>query len=258
MTNVNRLTEILARLFRGEREGDTVQMIEEKRSMIEGVEELEETMVKEVMVPRIDVQFISEELSLSELYDLIREEGFSRYPVFLDTIDNVVGVLYVKDLITASQGEPFEIRHHMRKPYFVPESKRLDELLREFKKRKVHIAIAIDEYGGVSGIVTMEDILEVIVGEIQDEFDDDEDDQIIEMGQGIYLCDARTSIDDINERLGLSLPDEETETIGGFVFEQFGRIPNNQEKVTYESIDFIVQEIDGHKINSVKIVMKNR
>ena len=258
MKNLSKLAGTLARLFSREHEANSVQMIEEKRSMIEGVEELEETMVKEVMVPRIDVQFISEELSLSELYDLIREEGYSRYPVFIDTIDNVVGVLYAKDLITANQEIPFEIRQHMRKPYFVPESKRLDELLREFKKRKVHIAIAIDEYGGVSGIVTMEDILEVIVGEIQDEFDDDEDDQIIEMGQGIYLCDARTSIDDINERLQLSLPDEETETIGGFVFEQFGRIPNNQEKVTYDSIDFIVQEIDGHKINSVKIVTRNR
>ncbi len=233
-------------------------MIEEKRSMIEGIEELEETMVKEVMVPRIDVQFISEEISQEELFQIIREEGYSRYPVYVETIDNVVGILYVKDLITSDQEHPFLIRKHMRKPYFVPESKRLDELLREFKKRKVHIAIAIDEYGGVSGIVTMEDILEVIVGDIQDEFDDDEDEEIIRMGEGIYLCDARASIDDINERLELELPDDEAETIGGFVFEQFGRIPNNQEKVTYDSIDFVVQEIDGHKINSVKIVMKNR
>ncbi len=237
---------------------DESTMIEEKRSMIEGIEELEETTVKEVMVPRIDVQFIGEELTREELFTIIREEGFSRYPVYVDTIDNVVGVLYAKDLITIEQETPFEIRKHMRKPYFIPESKRLDELLREFKKRKVHIAIAIDEYGGVSGIVTMEDILEVIIGDIQDEFDDEEDEEIIEMSDGIYLCDARASIDDINERLELELPDDEAETLGGFVFLQFGRIPGNQEKVTYEDIDFVVQEIDGHKINSVKIVTKNR
>jgi CBS domain containing-hemolysin-like protein len=131
----------------------------------------------------------------------------------------------------------------------------LDELLREFKKRKVHIAIAIDEYGGVCGIVSMEDILEVIVGDIQDEFDD-EDDDIIEMGQGIYLCDARTAIDEVNERLALTLPEDDFETLGGFVFEQFGRIPQNQEKVEYNGMDFVVQEIDGHKINRVKIVTK--
>ncbi len=233
-------------------------MIQEKRSMIEGIEELEQTAVKEVMVPRIDVKFISDATGREELNHIIREDGYSRYPVYVETIDNVVGILYVKDIVTLDSDATFEIRNRMRKPYFVPETKRLDELLREFKKRRVHIAIAIDEYGGVSGIVTMEDILEVIVGDIQDEFDDDEDDEIVEMSDGIYLCDARTSIDDINERLDLHLPDEEAETIGGFVFEQFGRIPLNQEKVTFESIDFIVQEIDGHKINRVKIVTKNR
>ncbi|NCB01562.1 MAG: HlyC/CorC family transporter [Spirochaetia bacterium] len=224
--------------------------------MIEGIEELEQTSVKEVMVPRIDVSFISDTATKEELLETIAEEGYSRYPVYFETIDNVVGILYVKDIVSIIPTKPLEIRKCMRKPYFVPDTKRLDELLREFKKRKVHIAVAIDEYGGVSGIVTMEDILEVIIGDIQDEFDDDEDEDIIEMGDGIYLCDARTSIDEVNERLHLNLPDLEAETIGGFVFEQFGRIPASQEKVTFDSIDFIVQEIEGHKINSVKIVMK--
>jgi len=228
----------------------------EKRDMIEGIEELEQTSVKEVMVPRIDVSFISDTATKEELLETIAEEGFSRYPVFFETIDNVVGILYVKDIVSIIPTKPLEIRKCMRKPYFVPDTKRLDELLREFKKRRVHIAVAIDEYGGVSGIVTMEDILEVIIGDIQDEFDDDEDDDIIEMGEGIFLCDARTSIDEVNERLFLHIPENDAETIGGFVFEQFGRIPMSQEKVTYDSIDFIVQEIEGHKINSVKIVTK--
>jgi CBS domain containing-hemolysin-like protein len=236
-------------------EPDT-KIVEERRSMIEGIDELAETTVKEVMVPRIDVGFVPDTITFAELKAVISEEGYSRYPVYTDTIDNVVGILYVKDLLSHVQEGSFDIRKSMRKPYFVPDTKRLDELLREFKKRRVHIAIAIDEYGGVSGIVSMEDILEVIVGDIQDEFDDDEDDDIIEMGEGIYLCDARTAIDEINERLNLHLPEDDFETLGGFVFEQFGRIPMNQEKVTYEGNDFVVQEIEGHKINSVKIVMK--
>lgn len=234
----------------------TNEVVEERKNMIEGIEELAETVVKEVMVPRIDVEFISDSTSYEELKSFIAEQGYSRYPVYTKTIDNVVGVLYVKDLITlGSKKELFSVRDYMRKPYFVPETKRLDELLREFKKRRVHIAIAIDEYGGVSGIVSMEDILEVIVGDIQDEFDD-EDEIIIEMGQGIYLCDARSPIDEINERLNLTLPEDDFETLGGFVFEQFGRIPHNQEKVEYNGMDFVVQEIDGHKINRVKIVTK--
>lgn len=234
----------------------TTDMVEERRSMIEGIDELAETTVKEVMVPRIDVEFISDSISFDDLKAVIAEQGFSRYPVYTETIDNVVGILYVKDLLCNELNGTFDVRRSMRKPYFVPDTKRLDELLREFKKRRVHIAIAIDEYGGVSGIVSMEDILEVIVGDIQDEFDDDEDDDIIEMGDGIYLCDARAAIDEVNERLHLTLPEDDFETLGGFVFEQFGRIPLNQEKVTYEGIDFVVQEIEGHKINRVKIVMK--
>ncbi len=236
-------------------EQDT-QGVEERKSMMEGIEELAETTVKEVMVPRIDVEFVLDTITFEELKAVIADQGFSRYPVYTDTIDNVIGILYVKDLLSRLDEKDFDIRKSMRKPYFVPETKRLDELLREFKKRRVHIAVAIDEYGGVSGIVSMEDILEVIVGDIQDEFDDDEDDDIIEMGEGIYLCDARTAIDEVNERLDLSLPEDDFETLGGFVFEQFGRIPVNQEKVTFEGIDFVVQEIEGHKINRVKIVMK--
>ncbi len=230
------------------------EVVQERNDMIEGIDELSETAVKEVMVPRIDVQFVEDTATLEELRTIIGEEGYSRYPVYSETIDNVVGILYVKDIIRLAS-EVFDVRKIMRKPYFVPDTIRLDKLLREFKKRKVHIAISIDEYGGVSGIVSMEDILEVIVGEIQDEFDD-EDEEIIEVGEGIYICDARTPIDEINERLALDLPEEDAETLGGFVFEQFGRIPANQEKISYDGYEFIVQEIEGHKINRVKVVKK--
>ena len=229
--------------------------------MIKGVEELSDMTVKEVMVPRIDVVFISIQETTERLFETIAQQGYSRYPVYKNTIDNVVGILYVKDLLKhADQMKSIEVKDYIRKPYFVPDSKRLDALLREFKRRKIHIAVAVDEYGGVSGIISMEDIIEVIVGDIQDEFDNETDD-IIKIGDDIFLCDARAPIDEINESLGLHLPDEDFETIGGFVFELVGKIPGTRENVMYrdddKEIEFIVQEIEGHKINTVKIVIKD-
>ena len=151
---------------------------------------------------------------------------------------------------------PFDVKQLMRKPYFIPDSKHLDDLLREFKKRKVHIAIAINEYGGVSGIICMEDILEVIVGEIQDEFDEDEDEEIRRIDEHTYLIDARTSIDEVNEVCSLNLSDEEFETIGGYVFELFGRIPKKGEEIEENDALFIIDDIDGHKINEVKLILQ--
>ena len=139
--------------------------------------------------------------------------------------------------------------------YFVPESKRIDGLLREFKRRHVHIAIAIDEYGGVSGIVCMEDIIEEIVGDIQDEFDNEREDAL-SIGDGVWLCDARINLGDLSEILSMALPDEEFDTLGGFVFDLFGKIPVKYEKASWNGVDFIVQDMDGHRINTVKIVIK--
>jgi len=140
----------------------------------------------------------------------------------------------------------------MRKPYFVPETKRIDALLREFKRRRVHIAVVVDEYGGVSGIVCMEDIIEEIVGEIQDEFDNEPED-IVKLGPDAWLCDSRARLEDLNESLGLSLPAKDFESLGGYVFDLFGRIPSRQEKIEGEDLLFTVQEIDGHRIISVKV-----
>ena len=160
---------------------------EEKRSMIRGIEDLSHTTVKEVMIPRIDVDFISVDTELDELMEKIAKSGHSRIPVYSESIDNVVGILYVKDLIHIfASHETVDLEKILRKAYFIPESKRIDSLLREFKRRHLHIAIAIDEYGGISGIVTMEDIIEEIVGDIQDEFDNERED-IITLGNNIWL-----------------------------------------------------------------------
>ncbi len=166
-------------------------------------------------------------------------------------------MLYAKDILRHGISNVFNAKALMRKPYFIPESKHLDDLLREFKLRKVHIAIAIDEYGGVSGIVCMEDILEVIVGDIQDEFDEDEDDGICKLDDNTFVVEARTSIEEVNESVGLHLSEEDFETIGGYVFELFGRIPLKDDSVEDDEAIFTVEDIDGHKINQLKLVVKS-
>ena len=230
---------------------------EEKKDMIRGIEDLSETSVKEVMVPRIDVDFININTPLQELLEKIAASGHSRFPVYADSIDNVVGVLYVKDMIRSfSKNEEIQLDKIIRKAFFVPESKRIDSLLREFKRRHVHIALAVDEYGGISGIVCMEDIIEEIVGDIQDEFDNERED-IIPLGSNVWLCDARTSLDDLNETIGSEFPVEDFDTLGGFVFDLFGKIPVKYEKHSWNNYDFIVQDMEGHRINVIKVILKS-
>ncbi len=229
---------------------------EEKRDMIRGVVDLSETSVKEVMIPRIDVDFISADTNGDSLLQRVAESGHSRFPVYGESIDNVVGVLYVKDIIKLlSRKETVELEKIVRKPFFVPESKRIDTLLREFKRRHVHIAIAVDEYGGVSGIVCMEDIIEEIVGDIQDEFDNERED-ILSIGDDVWLCDARVNLDDLATIFGENLSGDEFDTLGGFVFSLFGKIPVKHEKASWKGFDFIVQDMEGHRINSVRILRR--
>ena len=229
-------------------------LAEEVNDMIEGVKDLSETTVKEVMVPRIDVDFIALGTPQDELLQKVTESGHSRFPVYSTSIDNVVGVLYVKDMIAVlARHEEINLEKIIRKPYFVPESKRIDSLLREFKRRHIHIALAIDEYGGISGIVCMEDIIEEIVGDIQDEFDNEMAD-ILPLNENVWLCDARVSLDDLNETINSTFPTENFDTLGGFVFDLFGKIPVKFEKVSWHDWDFIVQEMEGHKVDVIKVL----
>ena len=229
---------------------------EEKQDMIQGVEELSTTAVKEIMIPRIDVEFVSSDTPQDELLQKIVASGHSRFPVYTDSIDNVTGVLYVKDLLKVfASGEKLDLQKIIRKAYFVPESKRIDSLLREFKRHHLHIAIAIDEYGGISGIITMEDIIEEIVGDIQDEFDKEHED-VLTVGNNIWLCDARVDLDDLNEKMEADFPNEEFDSLGGFVFDIFGKVPVKYEKASWKNYDFIVQDMEGHRINVIKVIKK--
>ncbi len=252
----------ISRLFKGIQSGLSVEdevndeESTERKEMIEGIEDLSRTTVKEVMVPRIDTVFLGIDAPRDELLQTVTSCGHSRIPVYRETIDDVAGVLYVKDLLLAIlKGGEIDLAALIRKPFFVPESKRIDALLREFKRRHVHIAIAIDEYGGVSGIVCMEDIIEEIVGDIQDEFDDERED-IVTVGDSTWLCDARVNLEDLNDATELGFPEEDFDTLGGFVFDLFGKIPARYEKVSWQNLDFVIQEMDGHKIGAVKILKK--
>ncbi|MCL2800926.1 MAG: hemolysin family protein [Treponema sp.] len=230
------------------------ELEEDQKQMIRGIVELSDTTVKEVMVPRTDTVFLSAEDTKEELLTLISESGHSRFPVYKDTVDNVIGILHVKDVLkTLVENKPFEIKELVRKPFFVPVSKHIDGLLRELRRKKTHIAVVVDEYGGVSGIVSMEDIIEEIIGDIQDEFDHETED-VVELGKGMWLCDARVNLEFLAEQTNLQLPIDDFDTLGGFVFDLFGKIPVKNEKIEYKEHDFIVQEMDGHKINSIKIV----
>jgi CBS domain containing-hemolysin-like protein len=242
---------------KGEMDKKTYQALEtDQQEMIRGVVELSDTTVKEVMVPRIDTVFLSAEAPQGELLTAISESGHSRFPVYQDTIDNVIGILYVKDVLQCLvRNDGFDIRGLLRKPFFVPHSKHIDELLRELRRRRVHIAVVVDEYGGVSGIVCMEDIIEEIIGDIQDEFDNEQED-VLKLGEDSYLCDARVNLEDLSEEIGVELPVEDFDTLGGFVFDLFGKIPVKYEKAVFDGHDFIIQDMEGHKINTVKIVLR--
>ncbi|UCG00141.1 MAG: HlyC/CorC family transporter [Spirochaetaceae bacterium] len=225
--------------------------------MVKGIISLSESNVKEIMVPRIDVVSTSLDTPIAEIVNIISDCGHSRFPVYHDTVDNIVGILYAKDLLPYMVKEESEIdlEKLIRPAYFVPESKKLDSLLREFQRRRVHIAVVVDEYGGTSGIVCLEDIIEEIVGEIQDEFDN-ETEELLKISEDVYLCDARVNLEWLNEQLGIKLPSDDFDTLGGFVFHLFGKIPVRYEKMSYQNMDFIIQNMEGHKIDTIKLVLR--
>ena len=227
----------------------------DEREMIRGVVQLSRTNVKEIMLPRIDVVSLAVGLDESALIQKVVESGHSRFPVYQETIDNVIGIVYVKDIMaTLASKKPLQLAEISRNAYFVPETMRLNMLLTEMKRRRVHIAVVVDEYGGMSGVACMEDILEEIIGDIQDEFDNEQED-IIKIGEGVYLCEARVSINDLNDELKLNLPIDDFDTLGGYVFDLFGKIPVKFEKVEKDRCTFIIQNMDGHKIRNIKLLL---
>jgi len=230
---------------------------EEEGEMIRSIFEFGDTVAREVMVPRIDMEAADGSMTIGEVVDLAVEAGHSRVPIYEGSIDRVTGIFYLKDSLRYLRDGRREIRvaEIMRPAYFVPESKKVDELLREMQKRRVHLAIVVDEYGGTAGLVTIEDILEEIVGEIQDEFDPEE--VLVEhVSESETIVDATMTLDDVNDALSVQLEDQDVDTLGGYVYAKLGRVPEQGDEIEAGTVRLVVHEVEGNRITRVR-VLKN-
>ncbi len=245
--------ELKSLVMSGEEKG---VLEDEEKEMIHSIIEFSETTVKEIMVPRTDMVCVEVNMTLFELIEIIKDRMLSRIPVYEGRIDNIIGILYVKDLLpllSQSKDVKIEFRELAREPFFVPEQKMIDDLLREFQQTRQHMALVVDEYGGLSGLVTLEDIIEEIVGEIQDEYDEEEP-LITELNENTFLVDGRVNLEELNETLLINLPTEEgVETISGFILNLLGALPQEKESAEYNGYQFVVEEIDRNRILKVRI-----
>lgn len=226
----------------------------EQKEIIQSVFELDDTVVSAIMTPRTDINAVPVTASCDEVRDTILRSGHSRIPVYEQSIDHIVGVLYAKDLLRLRPGEPFDVRRLMRTAPYVPETKSIRELLNEFRRTKVQIAIVLDEYGGTAGLATIEDILEELVGEIDDEYDQQAAPTTRQIDADTLEVDARVRVDEVNAKLGIRLPENgDYDTIGGFVFARLGRIPQAGEEFSHENIHFRILAAEPRKINRLRI-----
>ena len=229
----------------------------EEEQMISAVMSLSDSKLHEVMVPRIDIVAIDQEATFDEAVEVVLKEGHSRTPLYRESVDHIVGILYAKDLLRliAAGGTRPRLRDIMRPALFVPESQSVDDLLHELQRRKVHMAVVLDEYGGTAGLVTIEDLLEEIVGEIQDEFDEEEP-MKVEIGPGEVILDGRAAIDDLTELVEPALEledDEEYDTLGGFVYHRIGRVPVVGDAVVIEPFVITVIKVSGRRVGKVRV-----
>ena len=223
-------------------------------SMIEGVLQVSEMHVRDIMIPRAQMDVIDIADSPAAFIPFVIEAAHSRFPVIGENKDDVIGILLAKDLLRYYAGEAFDVRDMLRPAVFIPESKRLNILLKEFRMNRNHIAIVVDEYGGVSGLVTIEDVLEQIVGEIEDEFDFDEtEDNIIQDRSGRFRVKAVTEIDNFNEVLGTQFSDEDYDTVGGLVVSKFGHLPKRGEHTIFDGLKFQVLRADSRRLHTLLV-----
>ena len=235
-------------------EGEPLEEFEVR--MIRGVVELDSTIAREIMVPRVDVEAVEVATPISDVVDRMIESGHSRLPVYRDELDHIEGLIYARDLLKIlndpSDDSTMLTEEMLREPLYIPETKTLEELLTEFQERRVHIAIVIDEYGGAEGIVTIEDLLEEIVGEIQDEFDYGEP-EIEKIAENEYIMDARASLDDLRDRLDVVVEPDGFDTLGGLVYQRLGKIPTIGETVTHDGLTIEVVSTVGRRLKTLKV-----
>jgi putative hemolysin len=230
-----------------------------ERRMIYSIFHFGDTLAREIMVPRIDILALEAATPLEEAIVALNKSGHSRVPVYDEAVDNIIGLLYAKDLLRVRlEGQNLSsLRSLLRPAYFVPEAKKVDELLREMQSRSVHMALVVDEYGGIAGLVTMEDIVEEIVGEIRDEYDQSEEQLYEQVGENEYIFHGRIDLDDFNSVIGSSLTKEVADTLGGFIYSQIGRVPVGGEKVEVENLVLTIEQVSGRRIRRVRALRQS-
>jgi magnesium and cobalt exporter, CNNM family len=234
-------------------EGGAIE--EEEKEMIYSIFKLGDTLVREIMVPRIDLTAVEVHTPLTAAIDIAIRHGHSRLPIYEHSVDNVIGLVHVKDLLRATrEGRPAAVRDLLRPVHFVPEAKKADELLAELQSQHTHMAVVVDEYGGTAGVVTIEDLLEEIVGEIRDEYDGAEEAPVVRVGEDEYLLDAGLNINEVNGQLGVRLSDEFGDTLGGLLYAHLGKVPERGEAVWAEGFRWIVEQVAGRRIRRVRAV----
>ncbi|OOF41074.1 magnesium/cobalt efflux protein [Rodentibacter mrazii] len=265
------LQSLFGRFFQGElknreelveviRDSEQNDLIDQNtREMIEGVMEIAELRVRDIMIPRSQITFIESEQDLNSCLNIIIESAHSRFPVIADSDDrdNIAGILHAKDLLKflREDAEEFDMPKLLRPAVIVPESKRVDRMLKDFRSERFHMAIVVDEFGAVSGLVTIEDILEQIVGDIEDEFDEEEIADIRQLSRHTYAVRALTDIDDFNEQFNTNFDDEEVDTIGGLVMQAFGYLPKRGEEITLENLQFKVTSADSRRLIQLRVTV---
>lgn len=228
----------------------------EEKKMIVNVVDFGDTVAGDIMVPRVDMVMVDEKSSYEEILQVFREERYTRIPVYEETPDNVIGILNVKDFLLIEDKENFVMKELLREPLYTYEYKKTSALMMDMRKTGANIVIVLDEYGITAGLITLEDMLEEIVGEIRDEFDADEDEGITKVSDLEYLIDGSTNLDDINDRIGLSLSSEEYESIGGLIMEKLGRLPVEGEIINFDNITLTVKKMDHARIEKVCLKLK--
>ena len=223
----------------------------DEKKMIYNVFDFGDSVAKDIMVPRIDMTFIDVNATFSEVIEVFREVKYTRYPVYEETTDNVIGIINIKDLLLTENQKKFCIRDYLREPLYTYEFKKTAELMVELRKTQNNIAIVLDEYGATAGLITLEDMLEEIVGEIRDEYDEDEEDLIRRIGPREYVVEAAMKLDDLNDQLGLDLESEDYDSIGGFIIGLLDHLPEEGEEVTHKTLRFVVDKVDRNRIDKI-------
>ena len=244
-------TELISLVEAGQAEGLLEQ---EEQKMIVSIFRLGDTLVREIMVPRIDVLALDVTTQIDQAMDALKQSGHSRVPVFQDSVDNILGLLYAKDLlgIWKEGKQEISLSEYLRPAYFVPEAKKVDELLAELQAKRIHMAIVVDEYGGVAGLVTLEDIVEEIVGEIRDEYDQAEELLFQAINDDEYLFQGRIDLDDFNDIMGTNFPHGEADTLSGLIYSRIGRVPTAGDYIRIDDLQLTVEQISGQRIRKVR------